>query len=155
MAQESSPSSRFRLRVRLVSVAILVGVGALALAGCLLTRGVVADQERKLLKQRTEEPGVTPGTALGPVQTQLASRASTYASTNHSAVAFQQTADLMTKAPGGYSTVAVVKTGPSPKVVDVAGAPLTGLPAPALTAMNSAVAKAGPTGTIVATPLFD
>src|SRR3954451_11876607 len=154
MAQESSPSSRFRLPLRLVSVAILVGVGALAIAGCLLTRGVVADQERKLLKQRTEEAGVTLGSALGAVQTQLSSLASTYSEANNDSTAFRGSATLMTKAPGGFSSVALVKQGATPKLVTVAGAPLADFPAPAAAAMNTAVAKAGLTGTIVATPLF-
>jgi signal transduction histidine kinase len=153
--QNSSPSSRLRLSLRLVSVAVLVGLGALSLAGCLLTRGVVADQERKLLKQRTEEAGVTLGSALGAVQTQLSSLGSTFASTNFSATAFQRSATLLTKVPGGFATLAVVKQGSPPKIVSVAGAALPELPAPAVTAMNSAVTKAGLTGTIVATPLFD
>ena len=86
MAEQSSPSSRKRAPLRLVSIAVLVGVGVLALAGCLLTRGVVADQERKLLQQRTEEAGVTLGGALGAVQTQLSSLASAFASDRKSVV---------------------------------------------------------------------
>jgi signal transduction histidine kinase len=152
--ENSSPSSRLRLSLRLVSVAVLVGLGALSLAGCLLTRGVVADQESKLLKQRTEEAGVTLGSALGAIQTQLSALGSTFASTNNSATAFQRSATLLTKAPGGFATLAVVKQGSPPKLVSVAGASLSELPAPAVTAMNAAVAKAGITGTIVATPLF-
>src|SRR4051794_32171164 len=135
MPGESSPSSRKRPALRLVSIAVLVGVGGLSLAGCLLTRGVVADQERKLLQQRTEEAGVTLGSALDAVQTQLSSLASTFASTNNDTTAFQRIATLMTKAPGGFATVAVEKQGATPKLVSVAGAPLTTLPAPALTAM--------------------
>src|SRR4051794_28946808 len=154
MPGESSPSSQKRPTLRLVSIAVLVGVGGLSLAGCLLTRGVVADQERKLLQQRTEEAGVTLGSGLGAVQTQLSSLASTFASTNDT-TAFHRTATLMTKAPGGFSTVAMVKQGPTPTLVSVAGGPLPGLPAPAVAAMNTAVAKAGLTGALVATPLFD
>src|SRR4051794_6613411 len=155
MPGESSPSSRKRPALRLVSIAVLVGVGGLSLAGCLLTRGVVDDQERKLLQQRTEEAGVTLGSALGAVQTQLSSLATAFASTNDNTKAFQQTATLMTKAPGGFSSVAVVKQGTTPQIVSVAGAPLSTLPAPAVAALNSAVAKAALAGTLVATPLFD
>src|SRR3954447_20675116 len=155
MPGESSPSSQKRPALRLVSIAVLVGVGGLALAGCLLTRGVVADQESKLLQQRTEEAGVALGSGLGAVQTQLTSLASAFASTNQDTKAFQQTATLMTKAPGGFSSVAVVKQGATPTIVSVAGAPLSTLPAPAVAALNTAVAKAAFAGTLVATPLFD
>src|SRR3954467_3257071 len=126
-AQESSPSSRLRISLRPVSLAVLVGVGALALAGCLATRGVVADQERKLLKQRTEEAGFSLGGALGAVQTQLSSLGAVYAA---NASGFHDSATLLTKAPGGFSTIAIVKPGSSPKVVAEVGKPLTTVPTP-------------------------
>src|SRR4051812_2094533 len=155
MPGESSPSSQKRPTLRLVSIAVLVGVGGLSLAGCLLTRGVVADQESKLLQQRTEEAGVALGSGLGAVQTQLSSLASAFASTNKDTKVFQQAATLMTKAPGGFSSVAVVKQGATPTIVNVAGAPMSALPAPAVAALNTAAAKSGPAGSLVATPLFD
>jgi signal transduction histidine kinase len=154
-APESSPSSRLRISLRPVSFAVLVGLGALSLAGCLATRGVVADQETKLLKQRTEEAGFALGAALGGIQTQLSSLAAAYATSTNGAAAFQRSAALLTKAPGGFSTIAVVKTGTTPTLVSVVGKPLGTIPPQAAAAMSTATAKAGLSGTIVATPLFD
>jgi len=128
-AQESSPSSRFRISLRPVSLAVLIGLAALSVAGLLATRGVVADQERKLLKQRTEEAGVTLSSALGGIQTQLSSLGAAY--------------------------FAIVKPGPTPSIVTQVGRPLPGVPAAAITAITTATTKAGLTGTIAATPLFD
>jgi len=154
-AQESSRSSRLRLSLRPLSLTVLLGLGALAVSGCLVTRGVVSDQERKLLQQRTEEAGVALGSAITGVQTQLSSIAGVYASTGRDAGAFRQSGTLLTSSPGGYSSLAIVKLGDTPRLVTSVGKPLGTVPAPAVTAIDAAAAKAGATGTIVATPLFD
>ena len=154
-AEESSRSSRLRISLRPVSLAVLVGLAALSVAGLLATRGVVADQETKLLKQRTEEAGVALGSALGAVQTQLSSIGAVYAANSTSAAGFERTGTLMTKVPGGFASIAIIKPGSPPSVVKAVGKPLASLPAPAVSAVATATAKAGLTGTIVATPLFD
>ena len=108
-AQESSPSSRLRLSLRPVSLAVLIGLAALSVAGLLATRGVVSDQESKLLTQRTEEAGVALSSALSGIQTQLSSLGAVYAAGGNSASGgFEQSASLLTKAPGGFSTIAIV-----------------------------------------------
>ena len=154
-AEQLSPSSRLRISLRPVSLAVLVGLAALSVAGLLATRGVVADQETKLLKQRTEEAGVALSGALGGLQTQLSSIGEVYAASGKSAAAFQRTATLLTKAPGGFSSIAIVKPGAASMIVTQVGKPLGTLPAPSVTAVSAAIAKAGLTGTMVATPLFD
>lgn len=154
-AQESSPSSRFRISLRPVSLAVLIGLAALSVAGLLATRGVVADQETKLLKQRTEEAGVALSGALNGVQTQLSSLGAVYVASGRSAAGFQRSASLLTKVPGGFSSIAIVKPGATPTIVAQVGKPLTTLPSTSVAAISTATAKAGLTGTIVATPLFD
>jgi signal transduction histidine kinase len=144
-----------RISLRPVSLAVLVGLGALSVAGLLATRGVVADQETKLLKQRTEEAGVALSGALTGVQTELSSLGAVYVASGNSAAGFKSSATLLTKAPGGFASIAIVKPGPTPSIVAQAGKPLTALLPPAVNAISMAAAKAGPTGTIVATPLFD
>ncbi|HET6818864.1 MAG TPA: HAMP domain-containing sensor histidine kinase [Mycobacteriales bacterium] len=153
--EESSPSSRLRLSLRPVSIAVLIGLAALSVAGLVATRGVVADQETKLLKQRTEEAGVALSGALNGVQTQLSSLGAVYAASGRSATGFRNTAGLLTKAPGGFSSIAIVKPGSPPTVVTQVGKPLPAVPAEAAKAISTAMTKAGLAGTIVATPLFD
>ena len=79
---------RRRSRLRWLSVAVLLVVSGLAVAGCLITRDVVSDQENKLLKQRTEEAALYLSTAVSSVQTELASLAASAAATKESATAF-------------------------------------------------------------------
>ena len=153
--EQSSRSSRLRLSLRPVSLAVLVGLAALSVAGLLATRGVVSDQETKLLKQRTEEAGLTLSSALGGVQTQLSSLGAVYAASGNSAAGFQGSAGLLTKAPGGFSSIAIVKPGATPTIITQVGKPLTAISAEANAAIATAIAKAGLAGTIAATPLFD
>ena len=154
-AEELSPSSRLRMSLRPVSLAVLIGLAALSVAGLLATRGVVADQETKLLKQRTEEAGVALSGALNGVQTQLSSLGAVYAASGKSAAGFQRSAGLLTKVPGGFSSIAIVKPGATPTIVTQVGKPLADVPAQAISAITTATAKAGLAGTIAATPLFD
>ena len=154
-AQESPPSSRLRISLRPVSLAVLVGLAALSVAGLLATRGVVADQETKLLKQRTEEAGVALSSALNGIQTQLSSLGAVYVASGNNASGFQRSATILTKAPGGFASIAIVKPGTTPSIVTQVGKPLSSLPTESVTAITTASAKAGLTGTIVATPLFD
>src|SRR3954470_2407272 len=98
-------------RLRWLSVAVLLVVSGLAVAGCLITRNVVSDQEHKLLKQRAEEAGLYLSTAVSSVQTELASLAASAAATDKSATAFEQSTKVLTSVPNGFSTVALVDTG--------------------------------------------
>jgi len=146
---------RRRSRLRWLSVAVLVVVSGLAVAGCLITRNVVSDQEHKLLKQRTEEAGLYLSTAISSVQTELASLAASAAATKEDPAAFEQSTKLLTSVPGGFKDVALVRTGPTPSVVASTGSGLdAGLGDVRTAAITNAVAKAGLTGSLVATPLF-
>jgi signal transduction histidine kinase len=146
---------RRRSRLRWLSVAVLVVVSALAVTGCLVTRNVVADQEHKLLQQRTEEAGLYLSTAISSVQTELASLAASAAATKEAPAAFEQSTKLLTSVPGGFKAVALVRTGATPTVAASTGAGLeNGLGVVRTAAINRAVQKAGLTGSLVATPLF-
>ena len=146
---------RRRSRLRWLSVAVLFVVSGLAVAGCLITRNVVSDQEHKLLKQRTEEAALYLSTAVSSVQTELASLAASAAATKESPSAFEQSTKLLTAVPGGFTDVALVHTGTPPTVVASNGTDLAGgLGDVRTAAVTEAIQKVGLTGSLVATPLF-
>ncbi|HEX4655411.1 MAG TPA: ATP-binding protein [Mycobacteriales bacterium] len=146
---------RRRSRLRWLSVAVLVVVSGLAVAGCLITRNVVSDQENKLLKQRADEAGLYLSTAISPVQTELASLAASAAATDKSPAAFAQSTKLLTADPNGFSTVALVDTGTPPSIIASTGTGLeSGLGDARSTAITTAEQKIGFTGALVATRLF-
>jgi signal transduction histidine kinase len=147
---------RRRSRLRWLSVTVLLVVSGLAVAGCLITRNVVSDQEHKLLKQRTEEAALYLSTAISSVQTELASLAASAAVTKEDPGAFAQSTKLLTSVPGGFKAVALVRTGSTPSVIASTGSGLDqGLGPVRTAAVTKAVAKLGPTGSLVATPLFN
>jgi hypothetical protein len=146
---------RRQSRLRWLSVAVLLVVSGLAVAGCLITRGVVSDQENKLLKQRTEEAALYLSTAVSSVQTELASLAASAAATKESPAAFEESTKLLTSVPGGFNSVALVNAGPPPTVIASTGAGLDGGLGDVRTgAVTTALSKVGLTGSLVATPLF-
>ena len=146
---------RRRSRLRFMSVAVFLIVAGLSVAGCLITRSVVSDQEHKLLKQRTEEAALYLSTAISSVQTELASLAASAAATHESADAFKQSTALLTSAPGGFSTVALIREGTPPTVVASSGGTLdAGLGPEREQAITTAIQKVGLTGSLVATPLI-
>jgi signal transduction histidine kinase len=148
-------SMRRQSRLRWLSVAVLLVVSALAVAGCLITRDVVSDQENKLLKQRTEEAALYLSTAVSSVQTELASLAASAAATKESPAAFEESTKLLTSVPGGFNSVALVNAGPPPTVIASTGAGLDGGLGDVRTgAVTTALSKVGLTGSLVATPLF-
>lgn len=139
-------------RLRALSAAVLVVVSAIAVAGCLLTRGVVHDQQHKLLKQRTEEAGLYLSSALASVQTQLASLAAAAAA---QPAVFANAARLLTTLPTGFKTIVLLETTGQPRVVVSAGTKLSGdLGGVRLAAISAAIAKQGLTGAYVATRVF-
>jgi signal transduction histidine kinase len=143
------------MRFRLVSLGVLLGVAALAVSGCLVTRHVVADQEQRLLQQRTEEAGLYLGSVIAGVQTQLAALGSSAVTSTDPRTVFERSGKLVTATPGGFSTVALVRTGGAPAVVAVAGQPIGAtLTGPRADAVAAAAAAAGGTGAMVSTPLF-
>jgi len=146
---------RRRSRLRLLSLAVFLIVSGLSVAGCLITRNVVADQEHRLLKQRAEEAALYLSTAVSSVQTELASLAASAAATNESVAAFKQSTALLTSVPGGFKTVALVRPGPPPTLVASTGSGLEdGLGAVRSTAVTTAISKISLSGSLVATPLF-
>src|SRR3954454_11162358 len=142
-------------RLRWLSVAVLLVVSGLAVAGCLITRNVVSDQEHKLLKQRAEEAGLYLSTAISSVQTELASLAASAAVTKESPQAVEQSTKLLTAVPGGFKAVALIHNGTPPTLVASTGSGLDGgLGDVRLAAIAKAAEKVGLTGSLVATPLF-
>ncbi|MBV9097628.1 MAG: hypothetical protein JO079_06195 [Frankiaceae bacterium] len=144
-----------RMRLRPLSMLVLLAVTGLAVASFVFTRHVVADQEHKLLKQRTDEASLYLSSLLGSVRSEFSSLAGTAAATSANPDAFRRSTKLLTAIPGGFATIALVKTSGTPQVVAQSGQviPAT-LDATRAAAVQSAVSKAGLTGGLVSTPLF-
>jgi signal transduction histidine kinase len=144
------------LRLQMVSVMVLVAVATVAVVGLLVTRGVVRDQEKKLLKQRTEEVALVLG-SLGSTLQAAFSPLATAAATNPSS--FNAAAAGLLKLPASnYKYVALVSTAGTPRVISSAGSVTEpGLVAPRLIAIQQAAAREAASGTptTVGTPLFD
>jgi signal transduction histidine kinase len=138
-----------------LSAVVLLIVAAIAVAGSVVTRQVVHDQEKRLLKQRADEAGIYVSSALATINGSLASIESAAASTKFDPTKFAATNTPLTKATGGYKTVALIRTTPTLAVAATAGAPLAALTPEQAGAITSAVHKATTsTGSVVATPLF-
>ena len=147
-------------RVRLLSLAVLLVVAGIAIAGCLVTRQVVSDQEKKLLRQRTDEAALYLSSAFGGVQSVLSSAAATAAVNHADPQSFMAAAAPLTasaKNPQGFTSVALVRTTPTPAVVATAGAPIAAIGPERTAAVQTVVAKAkkAPSGALLAMPLFD
>jgi signal transduction histidine kinase len=142
------------MRLRALSAVVLLVVMAIAVAGFVVTRHVVHDQEKRLLKQRADEAGIYLSSALATVDGSLSSIESAAASAKFDAGRFSATNTPATKVTGGFKTIALVRTGGVASVVATAGAPLSTLTPEQAAAITSAQQKAVTTGSVVATPLF-
>jgi signal transduction histidine kinase len=141
------------MRMRPLSMLVLLAVAVLATASFVFTRHVVSDQEHKLLKQRTDEASLYLSSLLGSIRSQFSSLAGTAAATDANPDAFRRSTKLLTSVPGGFATMALVRT--NGQVVAQSGHPIpTTLDGPRAVAVQTAVAKAGLTGGLVSTPLF-
>ncbi|MBV9290822.1 MAG: hypothetical protein JO222_00100 [Frankiales bacterium] len=108
------------MRLRPLSLLVLLVVVGVAVSGCLVTRHIVADQEHRLLKQRTEEAALYLSSAIGSVQGTLGSLAAT-ASGSGGKASFAASANLATKIPNSFTTIALVSTKGTPHVVAFGG----------------------------------
>ena len=145
---------RQRARLRALSAIVLLVVAAIAVAGFIVTRQVVHDQEKRLLKQRADEAGIYLSSALESIDGTFASISSAAAASKFDAAQFQARNTPLTKATGGFKTLALIRTTPSFAVAASAGNPLTTLTPEQTAAITLAAKKAGVTGATVATPLF-
>ena len=144
-----------RMRLRPLSLFVLLVVAVLASASFVFTRHVVADQEHKLLKQRTDEAALYLSSLLGSVRSEFSSLAGSAAATNADPNAFRRSTKLLTAVPGGFATIALVKTSGAPQVVAQSGQPIPAtLDGARAAAVQSALTHAGLTGGFVSTPLF-
>ncbi|HEU5035207.1 MAG TPA: ATP-binding protein [Mycobacteriales bacterium] len=142
-------------RLRALSAIVAVVLVALAVAGCLVSRRVVADQEHKLLKQRADEASLYLSAALSSIETQFAALAATAAATHEQPAAFERTAEPLTAAPGGLTAVALVSAQPPFRVLaHTQNAFGTGLGASREAAVATAVQKHDPKGALVSTPVM-
>ncbi|MDQ1683539.1 MAG: hypothetical protein QOC82_276 [Frankiaceae bacterium] len=139
--------------MRPLSLLVLLAVAVLATASFVFTRHVVSDQEHKLLKQRTDEASLYLSSLLGSIRSEFSSLAGTAAATNSNADAFRRSTKLLTSVPGGFATMALVRT--NGQVIAQSGKPIPAtLDGARAAAVQNAVAKAGLTGGLVSTPLF-
>ncbi|HMC72250.1 MAG TPA: hypothetical protein VKJ07_24035, partial [Mycobacteriales bacterium] len=137
---------------------MLTVVAVIAIAGFVVTRQVVHDQEKRLLKQRAEEAGLYLQGALSGLQGTFSSIAADTALKHDSSDAFRQRTQPLTQSKtSGYRTVALLHTSPVSVAASV-GQPLADVSGTVSSTVADAVVaagKAGPTGALLATPLFD
>lgn len=148
-----------RLPLRPLSIAVLILVAAIAVAGFVVTRQVVRDQEHKLLKQRNDEAGLYLSSAVNSIGGTLSSVAGAARLSNADPVRFRQASTPLTIGKSGFKSIALIRTTPTPTVVAFAGAPLSadaGLwDKAAQQAEQAEQAPTGATGALVSTPLYD
>jgi signal transduction histidine kinase len=140
-----------RKRLRMLSLAVFVIVAGIAIAGALVTRDVVNDQERKLLKQRTTEAGTYAGSLFsGAIATPLGGLASAVAAGGSAGevAAFEKSAGAVTQL---FEGVALVSAGDSPKVLASVGAPIESLTPERIDAVRRAVAAQAGAGAFAGT----
>jgi signal transduction histidine kinase len=148
-------AGRMRWRLRPLSVGVLAILVLASVGSCLFTRHVVADQEHKLLQQRTEEASVYLTSVIQQVQTELASITAAVAASNESPRQLFRDPKFLPALSGGFATVALIRTGPRPTVVATSGDPINGpLGSARLTAVRAAAAKSKLVGALVGTPKF-
>ncbi len=140
--------------MRALSAAVLLVVAAIAVAGFVVTRQVVHDQEKRLLKQRADEAGLALAGATGSISSTLSSLAGTAALKNASPAAFSALATPLTQGKAGFKSAALIRTGPAPTIAANAGRAIGQVGSVRAAAISQAVAKQGLTGALVSTPLF-
>lgn len=146
MAELEMPS---RSRLRALSLAVFVIVAALAVAGALVTRNVVNDQESKLLKQRTGEAGTYAGSLFsGLVQPPLGALAAAVASGSDETAAFEANAPAVAET---FGSVALVSAGDNPRVLSSIGTAIPTLTPERIAAVRKAVNAQSGAGALAAT----
>src|SRR3954452_11172260 len=146
---------RERARLRALSAVVLLVVAVIAVAGFVVTRQVVHDQEKRLLKQRADEAGIYLSSLFAGINGTLSSIESAAVSTKFAPSTFATTNTPLTTATNGYRTVALIRTTPTPEVAAIAGAPITSLTPEQVGAITSATQNAATKpGSLVATPPF-
>ena len=155
----SLPSSdvtvgRKRAHLRALSSVVLLVVALIAVAGFVVTRQVVHDQEKRLLKQRADEAGLALTGATAGIQSTLSSLAATAALKKADPTAFAALAKPLTLGKNGFKSAALISAGATPTVVASAGRSITDVGAIRAAAISLATAKQGATGALVSTPLF-
>src|SRR4051794_4266627 len=98
-----------RTPLRRMSLVVLLVVAATAVASFLFTRHVVADQEHRLLNQRTDEAALYLSSLVNSIQSEFASLSGAASATSASPAAFERSTKLLTAAPGGFATIALVR----------------------------------------------
>ena len=152
LTETSVPSGRRRLRP--LSFVILALVAAIAVAGFVVTRQVVRDQEHRLLKQRADEAGLYLSSAIGTVQGTLSSIAANAALSHDDPARFAAANAPLTKLPSGFKTIALIRTTPTIGIVAATGNTQSGLTGAQTKAIAQAQTKVGLTGAVVATEIF-
>lgn len=142
------------MRLRPLSFVVLLVVAAIAVAGFITTRQVVHDQEKRLLKQRSDEAGLALTGATSSIQSTLSALAATAALQKADPAKFDALAKPLTLGKTGFKTAALISTGDTPTVVASAGRAISDVGPVRAAAIHQAVAKQGITGALVGTPLF-
>jgi signal transduction histidine kinase len=148
---QPQPRSPRRLPLRALSATVLVVLIAVAIAGAVVVRQVVNDQEHKLLHQRAEEAALYLTSALSAVNGGLSGLAATAAGSGGRA-AFAAAAQAASSQQTGFSTYALVAAGPTPRVVASGGEKLPSVLGPeraAAVEQAAAGAKGGAPSTAV------
>src|SRR3954454_22397771 len=139
---------RDRARLRALSAVVLLVVAVIAVAGFVVTRQVVHDQEKRLLKQRADEAGLALTGATGGIQNTLSALAATAALKKASPSEFSALATPLTQGDNGFKSAALIRTGATPTVAAVAGRSIGDVGTIRAAAINQAIAKQNATGAI-------
>src|SRR3954465_9971972 len=107
--------------MRALSAVVLIVVAVIAVASFVVTRQVVHDQEKRLLKQRADEAGLALTGATGSIQNTLSALAATAALKKASAGEFSALATPLTQGKNGFKAAALIRIGAVPTVVASAG----------------------------------
>jgi len=145
---------RERVHLRALSAVVLLVVAVIAVAGFVVTRQVVHDQEKRLLKQRADEAGLALTGATGGIQNTLSSLAATAALKKPSPREFSTLVAPLMQGDNGFKAAALIRTGATPVVVASAGRTIGDVGVVRAAAINQAIAKQGATGALAGTPLF-
>src|SRR3954467_11660900 len=100
--------------MRALSAVVLLVVAVIAVAGFVVTRQVVHDQEKRLLEQRADEAGPALAGAAGSVQNTLSALAGTAALKNANPASFSALATPLTQGKSGFKSAALIRTGSAP-----------------------------------------
>ena len=141
-----------RKRLRMLSLAVFLVVAGISVAGALVTRDVVNEQESKLLKQRTTEAGTYAGSLIsGLIQPPLGALAAAVGSAEDEKAAFDKSAEALSET---FGSIALVSAADTPKILASAGSAIPSLTPERVDAIQRALASQTGAGALALTAVL-